>query len=259
MHYDSVPDLLRLLSDSGCRAAIFDMDGVVTETSALHARAWKHAFDAFLAAYPATDVARPFDEGRDYRDYVDGRTRLEGVRSFLASRGIVLAVGNEGDASLESMQGIAGHKNRVYLADLARHGATVHQDAVELINAIRAASIKVALATSSRNAALVLDMTDLRPLFDLVVDGNDVDAAGLRSKPAADIFLYAARRLEVPFENCAVFEDSAEALAEVAAQAPACAVCVDRGAVSHDIRSRSGLTVVSDLRCTPSPARLLRL
>jgi len=201
----------------GISACLFDLDGVLTRTAELHAAAWKQTFDAFLSEGAAVDgdASRPFDAVSDYGTYVDGRPRADGVRSFLASRGIELTEGSAGDlGSANTVHGVGRRKNDLVLELMAEHGVKAYAGSVAFVAAVRAAGLGLAVVTSSESAEAVLSAAGLQGDFDVVVDGTHARELGLAGKPAPDVFLEAARRLGVAPEHAAVFED---ALAGVAA------------------------------------------
>lgn len=234
--------------DPACRAVIFDMDGVITDTSQLHARAWKEAFDAFLQSHgTGPEAEREFDLVEDYHAYVDGRTRVEGIRCFLASRNIVLPEGDEGDTGLDTVSGLGKHKNALYLDRLREEGVRVFDDALSLLRRLRKTDLKIGLATSSRNASIILDRTGLGGYFDYVADGNTVIRHELRSKPAPDAFLHVAEHLSVPFGECVIIEDSHEAAAGVINENPGQVIGVERHAHTGQSSRFRGCHVVSDL------------
>ncbi|MET9803892.1 HAD-IA family hydrolase [Streptomyces sp. NPDC006368] len=189
------------------RAVILDTDGVITDTARVHAAAWKAAFDAFLRAHPPEDPAqrRPFAE-EDYLRYVDGRSRLDGAASFLASRGLRLP-----PAAVEE---VAAVKERAFTEALGGNGVDAYPGTVRLLHALRDAGVPLAAASASRHAREVLAHARVLGLFDVVVDGTEAARLGLPGKPDPALFLEAARRLGVPAGRCAVVED---ALAGVAA------------------------------------------
>jgi trehalose-phosphatase len=179
------------------RAAVFDLDGVVTLTGRLHEAAWKEMFDAYLRAREARggEPFRPF-ESADYRAHVDGRPRYEGVAAFLGSRGIVLPRGGRSDPpEAETVCGLGNRKQQLFHERLHRHGPEVDADAVRFVRELRATGVRVGMASSSRNAALVLERAGLTDLFDARVDGLLSEELGLRGKPAPDIFLTCLERL----------------------------------------------------------------
>lgn len=189
------------------KAAIFDLDGVLTRTADLHARAWKEMFDAYLHGRDETQAE--FDIASDYRTYVDGKPRLDGIRSFLSSRGIELPVGEPEDPpTRDTVYGLGHRKNELFRELLENEGVTVYDDAVAQLRAWRDDGLKTAVVTSSRNGRAVLEAAGLLDLFDARVDGIDSADLGLDGKPAPDIFLEAAKQLSVEPEEAIVLEDS---------------------------------------------------
>ena len=196
----------RWITTTPCTAVLFDMDGVITDTAGLHALAWKALFDELLLrrATPAQPFV-PFDIDEDYRRYVDGRPRADGVSGFLGSRGISLpCAGPEYD----TVGAVAARKNDLFLAAVAEHGVRSLPGAVRLIERLRLAGVRTALVTASSNANALLHQIGLSDLFDVVVDGLDAAEAGLPGKPDPAVFLEAARRLGVDPAQAAVVEDA---------------------------------------------------
>ncbi len=192
-------------------AVILDMDGVITQTADLHAVAWRRMFDDYLKqrAKERGEPFRPFDPDRDYRAYIDGKPRYEGVKSFLASRDIDLPYGEESDTGgRETICGLGNRKNELFLELLGTKGPTVFDDAVEQIRTWRHAGIKTAVVTSSRNGTKIIRDAGLEDLFDACVDGLLASKLELPGKPAPDTFLEAARRLGVDPSEAVVFEDA---------------------------------------------------
>ncbi len=187
----------RALSRRDLDAVIFDLDGVLTDTATLHARAWKRLFDAFLAE---RGLAPPFDLDRDYRRYVDGRPRLDGIRSFLASRGI--------EADPATVERLGREKNETFLGLLAREGAPELPANVAFLRRVRAAGLRTAVVSASRNAPRILQATGLAPGIEVLVSGQTAAQEGLAGKPAPDTFLAAARKLGLAPARCAVVEDA---------------------------------------------------
>ena len=179
--------------------ALFDLDGVLTSTAVLHREAWKAAFDAFLRDRDGDGFA-PFTT-QDYLDYVDGRPRDDGVKAFLASRGIT-------DISAEQAQQIGSGKNDMFLARLARDGVNPYPGSVRYLKAARDAGLRIAVVTSSKNGAAVLDAADLSQYLEVRVDGLVTAAKGLRGKPAPDSYLLGAELMGVAPAAAAVFEDA---------------------------------------------------
>lgn len=188
--------------------AIFDLDGVVTRTAAVHAVAWKRLFDTFLEKRFGPGF-EPFGIDSDYVRYVDGRPRYDGVRTFLASRNVVLPEGAPEDSpSVETVCGLGNAKNRFFRAALEQDGVDLFEDTLDLIGRLRANGIGIAVVSASENCGPILEAAGLTGLIDARVDGLDIRAQGLAGKPAPDSFLEAARRLGVPPEKAVVFEDA---------------------------------------------------
>lgn len=192
-------------------AVIFDMDGVVTDTAALHAEAWRELFDTVLAVPRAggPGAHARFDAVADYRRYVDGRAREDGVAAFLAARGVDVPVGTPQDAAgAWTVHGLAVRKNEIYLGLLAERGAMAFPGTVDLLRRLRAGGVPVALVTASRNAGALLSAAGLSGFFDVVVDGARAAELGLAGKPDPATFLTAANELGVDPARVAVVEDS---------------------------------------------------
>jgi len=192
-------------------AIIFDMDGVVTKTASVHAAAWKRLFDDYLEERAAREgsAVRPFDADADYRHYVDGKPRYDGVVSFLESRGISLAYGEPDDPpDRETVCGLGNRKNSYFQQHLMEHGVDAYESTVDIIIRARAKGIRTAVISASRNCDDVLRAAQVLELFDARVDGTDADELGLPGKPDPAVFLEAARRLGVAPERAAVVEDA---------------------------------------------------
>jgi beta-phosphoglucomutase family hydrolase len=196
---------------SDIRACLFDLDGVLTQTAALHAAAWKEMFDEFLAQSDghASVRPRPFSLPDDYSRYVDGKLREDGVRSFLASRHIVLPEGSRADpSSTESIFGLARRKNDAFSRLLAQTGVEVYESSIEFVEVVSKAGIATAVVSASRNSQAVLHAAGIEHLFATRVDGRVAEQRHLRGKPAPDTFLAAAADLDVEPADAAVFEDA---------------------------------------------------
>lgn len=231
-------------------AVIFDMDGVVTDTVAVHALAWKEMFDDYLRTR-ARRLGGGFEEfspERDYRAYVDGRPRYQGVEAFLASRHIALPAGAPDDApACETICGLGNRKNERFNRIVAANGAKVYGSTLVLIHDLRAAGIRIGLATSSRNAALILGQTQTAPLFATVVDGVVAERLGLRGKPQPDIFVAACANLRVPCTRAVVVEDAVAGVRAGAAGGFALVIGVAREGNAPELRAAGADLVVRDL------------
>jgi beta-phosphoglucomutase family hydrolase len=207
-----VPDTAeRLGLPSGIRACLFDLDGVLTQTARVHAQAWKEMFDAFLRrrSERSGEPFVPFDPVADYSDYVDGKPRYDGVRSFLASREIQLPEGDPSDPpSAETVCGLGNRKNELVLALLRRDGVQVYEGSVRYVRAVRDAGLHRAVVSASANTREVLKAAGIEDLFEVRIDGIVAAERHLRGKPAPDPFLAAAAELKVPAAEAAVFEDA---------------------------------------------------
>ncbi len=200
-------DQRSVLSAEKFDAVLFDMDGVVTRTAAVHFAAWKKTFDAFLARRGG-DKSQPFSQ-KDYLDYVDGKPREDGVKSFLESRGIKLPETSASEnPDEESVDSLARAKDHEFLRLIHTNGVEPYETTVALIRSVRHAGIKTALVTASKNGAEILKVTNLAHLFDATVDGVDAKQLNLQGKPAPDAFLEAARRLSVSPDKAVVVEDA---------------------------------------------------
>ncbi len=187
------------------RAAVFDLDGVVTDTASLHRAAWAATFDRLLAAHGSSQPMTT----KDYLDYVDGRERVDGVRSFLASRSIVLEEGAPDDPpGLGTVHAVAADKDRRYRRALERDGVTVFPGTVRFLHRVRAAGLATAVVSASRHCVEVLDRAGLTDLFDEVVDGVVAARLGLAGKPDPATFLAAADHLGVPPAEALMVEDA---------------------------------------------------
>jgi beta-phosphoglucomutase family hydrolase len=238
--------------DSAVRVCLFDLDGVLTQTAKIHAQAWKSSFDAFLRDYDMQNQRRdaPFDEGSDYEQFVDGKTREDGVRSFLASRGIKVPEGDPNDEpGTQTVYGIGATKQKAFLALLEKHGPQVFDGSVSYVRAARAAGLGCAVVTSSANCEAILSAAGIADLFDATVDGHDVAVQGLRGKPAPDSYLAGAKALGVGPENAAVFEDALAGVESGRAGNFVEVVGVDRIGGDHPqhLREHGATVVVQDL------------
>ncbi len=192
-------------------AVVFDMDGVVTKTAAVHATAWKRLFDDYMdkRSRSAGESWHPFDAEIDYRQYVDGKPRYDGVRSFLASRGVVLPEGTAADtAGADTVCGLGNRKNGYFLEELERHGVRVFESTVRLVRILQAVGMGTAIISASKNVPLVLSAGGVGDLFPIRVDGVTAAERGLPGKPDPAVFVEAACRLGATIERTVVVEDA---------------------------------------------------
>ncbi|MEU6205613.1 HAD-IA family hydrolase [Micromonospora musae] len=231
-------------------ACLFDLDGVLTQTARVHNAAWTETFDEFLRqrATATGEPYRPFDPGPDYNRYVDGRPRADGVRTFLASRGIVLPEGSPDDPpEAATVNGIGNRKNVLLLKELRTHGVDVYPGSVTYLHAAAAAGLRRAVVTASANGREVVAAAGLEPLIEARVDGLVARAQGLRGKPEPDTFLAGARMLGVEPSRAAVFEDALAGVAAGRAGGFGYVVGVDRVGQADELRAHGADVVVRDL------------
>ena len=249
MTTQSVPARSRLLLPSHIRACLFDLDGVLTDTARVHAAAWKETFDEFLREHAARH-GRPFVPFalHDYDEYVDGRQRFDGVRSFLASRGIELPDGSHRDPpDVETVGGLANRKNELVLGLIRRGEVHTYEGSVRFVHAARDAGLDCAVVSASANCREVLEAAGIADLFEVRVDGVVAEREHLRGKPAPDTFEAAARRLGVVPAAAAVFEDALAGVGAGRAGRFGLVVGVDRAGQAAALRARGADVVVSDL------------
>jgi beta-phosphoglucomutase family hydrolase len=205
------PNSRRVITRDKYDAVLLDLDGVITDTASLHAACWKQMFDEYLQkrATQTGEAFRPFDLVKDYRLYVDGKPRFDGVRDFLASRGIQLPEGHPDDPPpLETVGGLGNRKNDLVNEAIEDKGVTPYAGSVQFIHHLRRNGFKIAVVTSSQNCAAVLKAVNLDASFDVQVDGNMIQAQHLAGKPAPDTYLMAAKLLGVEPARAVVIEDA---------------------------------------------------
>jgi beta-phosphoglucomutase family hydrolase len=234
----------------GIRALLFDLDGVLTETARVHAAAWKRMFDEYLRgrAERTGEALVPFDAETDYGEYVDGKPRHDGVRSFLESRGISLPEGSDDDPpETATIRGLGNRKNEIVLALIHADGVEAYPGSVRYLNAARDAGLPLAVVSSSTNCHDVLVAAGIDGFFDARIDGVVAEREHLNGKPAPDTFLAAARELEASPAEATVFEDALAGVAAGRAGGFACVVGVDRLGHAEALRERGATVVVADL------------
>jgi beta-phosphoglucomutase family hydrolase len=231
-------------------ACLFDLDGVLTQTAKVHSAAWKQMFDGYLRERAARrgEAFVPFDPVRDYDEYVDGKPRYDGVRSFLASRGIELSEGSRNDPpGAETIHGLGNHKNEIVLELIREHGVQRYEGSVRYVKAVRASGLRCAVVSSSTNCRDVLHAAGIEDLFEQIVDGVVAERDHLDGKPAPDTFLAGARALGAQPAAAAVFEDALAGVEAGRAGRFGFVVGVDRVGQAEALRAHGADTVVSDL------------
>ena len=234
---------------NGIRACLFDLDGVLTQTALLHAAAWKDVFDAFLRSRAdTTGVAfEPFDP-MDYAEYVDGKLRYDGVRSFLSSRGIDLPEGDPGDSpDAATVCGLGNRKNELVVTLIRRRGVEIYEGSVQYVRAAREAGIRRAVVSASKNCHDILLAAGIDDLFEEVIDGTVAERMHLRGKPAPDTFLAASEVLGVLPADAAVFEDALAGVEAGRAGGFGFVVGVNRSDQATALLEHGADVVVSDL------------
>jgi beta-phosphoglucomutase family hydrolase len=234
----------------GIRGCLFDLDGVLTKTAKVHAAAWKEMFDSFLRERAERAGAQfvPFDPVKDYDEYVDGKPRADGTRSFLASRGIELPEGSPDDpADVQTVHGLGNRKNVLVLARIRSGGVEAYEGSVRYVRAARDAGLRRAVVSSSANCRDVLAAAGIEDLFEARIDGVLAERDHLRGKPAPDTFLAGARALGLEPRAAAVFEDALAGVAAGRAGSFGYVVGVDRAGQAAALREHGADVVVADL------------
>jgi beta-phosphoglucomutase family hydrolase len=229
---------------------LFDLDGVLTQTAKIHARAWKQMFDDFLHEW-AERTGEPFEEfdrPTDYDDYVDGKPRLDGVKSFLESRGIDLPMGSPSDPSeQETIHALGTRKNDLVLELIREQGVEPYEGSVRFAEMVRDRGLRRAVVSSSTNCRDVLRAAGIDGLFEEVVDGTVAEREKLAGKPAPDTFLHGAKLLGAAPAEAAVFEDAQAGVQAGRAGDFGWVVGVDRTGQADALRRRGADVVVQDL------------
>jgi len=231
-------------------AVLFDLDGVLTDTARIHAACWKRMFDEYLAARSKAtgEAPRPFDIGSDYGPHVDGKPRYDGVRDFLASRGIRLPEGTPGDPpGRETVCGLGNRKNLLVNEALDAGGVDVYESSVALVRALRERGFEIAVVSASHNCPKVLRAAGIADLFDARIDGEAADRFRLAGKPAPDTFLAAARALGVEPGRAVVVEDAISGVRAGRAGGFGLVVGVNRADRAEELLRNGADLVVEDL------------
>jgi beta-phosphoglucomutase family hydrolase len=235
---------------SGITTCLFDLDGVLTQTAKVHAHAWKSMFDDFLRDWSERhgQPFEEFDRPTDYDEYVDGKPRLDGVRSFLESRGIDLPMGSPSDPSeAETIHALGTRKNDLVLELIRQEGVEPYEGSVRFAEAARDQGLRRAVVSSSTNCKDVLEAAGIDHLFEVRIDGVVAERDGLAGKPAPDTFLAGARALDAEPSEAAVFEDAQAGVEAGRAGDFGWVVGVDRTGQAEALRRRGADVVVDDL------------
>ena len=234
----------------GIRGCLFDLDGVITKTATVHDAAWQEMFDDYLRkrSRQTGEPFVPFDPVADYENFVDGKPRADGTRSFLQSRGIELPEGDAGDPpDAPTVRGLSNRKNEILLRRIRSDGVEVYPGSVRYVRAARDGGLRRAVVSSSANTHDVLAVAHVADLFEAVVDGLVAEREHLRGKPAPDTFLAGARALRLEPGEAAVFEDALAGVAAGRAGRFGCVIGVDRLGQADALREHGADVVVADL------------
>jgi HAD superfamily hydrolase (TIGR01509 family) len=244
-------DARRLLGlPADVAACVFNLDGVLIGSAAIHAEAWTKTFDRFLSGRsdPTRGDFAPFDPRTDYRVHLHGKPRLEGVRDFLASRGISLPEGDAADEpGAQTVHGLANEKNVVLGRLLARRELSAYDGAREYLEIAHDAHVRCAVVSASVNTGTILEQTGLSNLVDGIVDGTTIVAEGLRPRPNPDILLAACDELEVPPRQTAVFETTPAGIEAARTAGAGRVIGVGRGDRIRELRASGADLVVIGL------------
>jgi beta-phosphoglucomutase family hydrolase len=244
------PEKQRVITRERYDAVLLDLDGVITDTASIHAACWKQMFDEYLQnrAMQRGEAFRPFDIAIDYRLYVDGKPRFDGVRDFLASRDIHLPEGSVDDPSqAETVCGLGNRKNDLVNKIIEEGGVEPYEGSVKFLRQLRSQGFKIAIVTSSQNCTAVLKAVKLDHFFDVQVDGNTIHAQHLAGKPAPDTFLMAAKLLGVEPSRAVVIEDALSGVEAGAAGNFGLVIGVARKGNAEELRHHGAHLVVNDL------------
>lgn len=239
-----------VFSKNNCDAVLFDLDGVITTTEKIHSACWKKTFDEFLrtCASKRGEEFVPFNETDDYLEYVDGKPRYEGVRSFLRARAIELPEGNTNSPPGEqSVFGLGNRKNQLFTEILEKESPGIYRTSVALARNLREAGFRLAVVSSSRNCRVVMDAAGIEDLFEVTVDGVTATEKGLRGKPEPDTFIEAASALGTKPARSIVIEDAAAGVAAGASGGFGLVIGVARKQNEEELFSNGADMVVRDL------------
>jgi beta-phosphoglucomutase family hydrolase len=244
------PGSKRAITRDRYDAVLLDVDGVITDTANLHAACWKRMFDEYLRerASATGELFHPFDLVRDYRLYVDGKPRFDGVRDFLTSRGIQIPEGSiEDPPHAETVGGLGNRKNELVNKTLHDGGVAPYEGSVKFVHHLRQRGFKIGVVTASQNCEAVLKAVKLDNAFDVHIDGNTIHAQRLRGKPAPDTFLTAAKLLGVEPARAVVIEDAISGVEAGANGKFGLVIGVARAGNADELRRHGAHLTVTDL------------
>jgi HAD superfamily hydrolase (TIGR01509 family) len=222
----------------------------LTQTAKVHAAAWKQMFDEYLRRRAEREGEEfvAFDIHHDYDEYVDGKPRYDGVKSFLESRGIDLPQGAPNDPpENETVDGLGNRKNEIVLRLIHEQGVEPYEGSVKYVHAARDAGLRRVVVSSSTNCRDVLRAAGILDLFEEIIDGHVAGARGLKGKPAPDTFLAGAQAVGVDPAAAAVYEDALAGVAAGRAGEFGLVVGVDRVGQADELREHGADVVVQDL------------
>ncbi len=223
---------------------LFDLDGVISDTASIHARAWKTVFDKVLICNGICNSR--FDEYQDYFRFIDGKSRLTGIQDYLNACAIELPLGEDNSVGLDSMKGIGNSKNSVFL-ELIKDGVSIFPDAVRFLEKLRKADVKFGLASSSKNARYVLEKAKLLDCFDSIMDGVVAEKLGIASKPSPEFYLHASSLLNCSPNDCIVIEDAISGVSSASHAGVGVVVGVSRVGDGEELLNHGADIVISSL------------
>ncbi|MCG7537126.1 HAD-IA family hydrolase [Pseudoalteromonas sp. OOF1S-7] len=208
------------------KAVIFDMDGVISDSASIHAVAWEHVLSDVVKKYISPEQKFTYE---DYLNYVDGRSRLEGIQCFLTHKKILLPQGQLTDTSIDSIHGISNLKNSLFNDIVDRDGVKVFSDALSVIDKLTIKKVPIGIGTSSKNAVKILNSIGIFEKFEFLLDGNIAAENNVASKPNGEFYAYACKLANTPRQHCVVIEDAISGVIAAKNANVGMVIAVDRG------------------------------
>lgn len=224
---------------------MFDLDGVISDTALVHSKAWKIVFDDVLILDGR--CCTPFAEPEDYLQHLDGKTRQAGIEDFLRARAIDLPLGGADATGIDSIHGIGNTKNAVFRDLLTTNGVTIYADALRLLEMLQTVGADIGLASSSKNARLVLEKAGLTGCFKSILDGVVAEKAGVASKPDPAFYRHAAALLGRSPKQCVVIEDAISGVVSAKQAGTGMVIGIARHGDGQSLRANGADMVVSSL------------